>query len=65
VVIFCFEGKGVYGFLTGGQGQASGFAKNLPLSLRASVFFAKTLTALNPTPDSPRNKKTTDATDEA
>jgi hypothetical protein len=33
--------------------------------LRASVFFEKTLTVLNPTPYSPRNKKTTDAMDEA
>jgi hypothetical protein len=58
-----FEGKGAYGFLTKCQGRAaSGFAKNLPLSLRASVFFAKTLTLLKPTPYSHRNKKTTDAT---
>jgi hypothetical protein len=62
-VVFCLEGKGAYGFLTKCKGQAaSGFAKNLPLSLRASVFFAKTLTLLKPTPYSPRNKKTTDAT---
>jgi hypothetical protein len=73
-VIFCLEGKGVYGVLTVSKGQAaSGFAKNLPLSrcllifhwLRASVFFAKTLTDLTPAPYSPRNKKTTDATDDA
>jgi len=54
------------------RSRPPGFAKNLPLSrtvflffVRASVFFAKTLTLLKPTPDSPRNKKTTDATDDA
>jgi hypothetical protein len=66
VVILCLEGKGTYGFFTKCKGRAaSGFAKNLPLSLRASVFFAKTLTLLKPAPYSPRNKKTTDATDDA
>ena len=58
-------GKGVYGFFTGSQVQACGFAKNLPLSLRASVFVRKK-------PDSPKpytviayETKMTDPTDDA
>jgi hypothetical protein len=58
-------GKGVYGFFTGSQVQACGFAKNLPLSLRAGVFVRKK-------PDSPKpytmiscETKMTDPTDDA
>jgi len=58
-------GKGVYVFFTGSQVQACGFAKNLPLSLQASVFVRKK-------PDSPKpytmiayETKVTDPTDDA
>jgi hypothetical protein len=33
-----FQGEGVYGFLTGCQGQAFGFEKNLPLSPQLVIF---------------------------
>jgi hypothetical protein len=52
MVIFCFEGKGAYGFLTACKGQAaSGFSKNLHTFAALRLLFSeKTLTRLNPTP---------------
>jgi len=38
LVIYCFSGKGVYGFLTGSKGRAFGFPKNLPLSRLLQLF---------------------------
>jgi hypothetical protein len=46
-----FVGQRYFGFFSGrSRSSLTGFGKNLPLSLRASVFFPKTLTALNPPP---------------
>ena len=66
-VVFSFEGKGVYGFLTKCKGQAaSGFTKNLPLFPFGERIFCKNLdTSKTYTGKALKKKKTTDATDEA
>jgi len=66
---FCSSGKGVYGFLTDSQGQASCFANNLPLSRPLFLFFGAGERIFCKNLDSPKpyilvalETKTTDAT---